>query len=320
MAKAFEEANLPLKIAMFLGPAAAKEIGSLIKEYGGKALLTTGVLTAGAAAAKMSKSEYEARKAGDLKPDEKYDPNKKTGGVDDKNKKPGVPGKGAVDKIDDAVDKPSRLNRVLSAVGKRWAVVGTLAGGAGLVYFADELTDLVLPDITKYTTNKIMQSLPPGLNTNTGAQQAPGDAQTQTGQMSKEVSDLNTALKGVDFAKLIMPESVGTSIDQSNIKLKNLKDTITTTTSAFKDLNNVNLSTLNDSINKLGSAVEKQNTATKPDTKVSSVVPQGAEKEMTDLLNQLNMNMSQLVSHQSDAVDYLSKTAKYTRQTSNNSA
>lgn len=319
MAKEFEEASLPGKIAMFVAPAAAKEIGALIKEYGSKALLTAGVVTAAASAAKMSKSEYEARKSGDLRPDEKYDPNKKAGTDVDKNKKPGVPGKGAVDKIDDAVDKPSRLSRIIqSGVKNRWAVVGTLVGG-GLVYFADELTDMVLPDITKWTTGKMMQNLPPGLNTNTGSQQTAGQAQNQTGQMSKEVSELNTALKGVDFAKLVMPESVGTSIDQSNIKLKNLKDTITTTTSAFKDLNNVNLTTLNDSINKLSSTVEKQSTAPSGgNTKTSSIVPPGAEKEMVALLNQLNMNMGQMVSQQSDAVDYLSKTAKNTRQSLGN--
>ena len=138
-------------------------------------------------------------------------------------------------------------------------------------------------------------------------------------QMSQNVTALKTALKDVDYSNLMFPEAVGTSIDNGVIKLKNLTESIKTSTSAFKDLNNVNLTTLNDSINKLSSAVEKQSTAPAGgDTKAASIVPPGAEKEMVALLNQLNMNMGQMVSQQSDAVDYLSKTAKNTRQSLGN--
>ena len=138
-------------------------------------------------------------------------------------------------------------------------------------------------------------------------------------QMSQNVTALKTALKDVDYSNLMFPEAVGTSIDNGVIKLKNLTESIKTSTSAFKDLNNVNLTTLNESINKLSSAVEKQvTTPAGSDNKAASIVPPGAEKEMVALLNQLNMNMGQMVSQQSDAVDYLSKTAKNTRQSLGN--
>lgn len=137
---------------------------------------------------------------------------------------------------------------------------------------------------------------------------------TQIGKASQEVEALKTALKDVDYSKLMFPEAVGNSIDSGVVKLKTLKDTITTTTSAFKDLNNVNLSTLNESISKLSSAVEQQNTASKTEAKPTGLTAAGPEKEMVALLNQLNMSIGQMVAHQSEAVDYLSKTAKNTRQ------
>ena len=302
------------KLAAFVAPEAAKALGSFVKDLGVTALQTV----VGAKAAGMVYDEYKDRKKGkDPLPTEPD------------GKKPGKPGtaeKLGKEAAEEIGEKPSWWSKIGNAMKRnKWYLAGTAAAG-GLIYFHEELTDLVLPDATKFIANKMTQNmnLPAGMNTaganNQQNNQTQNLAQTQTGQMNREVSELNTALKSTDFSKLVIPESVGTSIDQSVIKLKTLKDTISTTTSAFRDLNNVNLTTLNESINKLNSTVEKQNTATKTDTKVSSVVPQGAEKEMTSLLNQLNMNMSQLVSHQSDAVDYLSKTAKYTRQTSNNSA
>ena len=320
MGDSFAKMSTTEKIATFIAPEAAKAIGSYIKDLGVTALQTL----AGAKAADMAYDAYKNQKAGKA--------GKESLPTEPDGKKPGSPGKpGTAEKLgkeaaEEIGEKPSWWSKIGNAMKRnKWYLAGTAAAG-GLIYFHEELTDLVLPDATKFIANKMTQNmnLPAGMNTaganNQQNNQTQNLAQTQTGQMNREVSELNTALKSTDFSKLVIPESVGTSIDQSVIKLKTLKDTISTTTSAFRDLNNVNLTTLNESINKLNSTVEKQNTATKTDTKVSSVVPQGAEKEMTSLLNQLNMNMSQLVSHQSDAVDYLSKTAKYTRQTSNNSA
>jgi hypothetical protein len=317
MGESFAKLSTPGKIGAFIAPEAAKAIGAYIKDLGVTALQSV----AAAKAADMTYEEYKRRKTG-------KDPSP----IEPDSKKPGSPGKpGTAEKIgkeaaEEIGEKPSWWQKIGGAMKRnKWYLAGTAAAG-GLIYFHEELTDLVLPDATKFISNKITENmnLPAGMNTaganNQQNNQTQASAQTQTGQMNREVSELNTALKSTDFSKLVIPESVGTSIDQSVIKLKTLKDTISTTTSAFRDLNNVNLTTLNDSINKLNSSVEKQNTATNTDTKVSSAVPQGSEKELTDLLNQLNMNMSQLVSHQSDAVDYLSKTAKYTRQTSNNSA
>jgi hypothetical protein len=320
MGDSFAKMSTPEKLGTFIAPEAAKAIGSYIKDLGVTALGTL----AGAKAADMAYDAYKNQKAGKA--------GKESLPTEPDGKKPGSPGKpGTAEKMgkeaaEEIGEKPGWWSKIAGAMKRnKWYLAGTAAAG-GLIYFHEELTDLVLPDATKFIANKMTQNmnLPAGMNTaganNQQNNQTQNLAQTQTGQMNREVSELNTALKSTDFSKLAIPESVGTSIDQSVIKLKTLKDTISTTTSAFRDLNNVNLTTLNESINKLNSTVEKQNTATKTDTKVSSVVPQGAEKEMTSLLNQLNMNMSQLVSHQSDAVDYLSKTAKYTRQTSNNSA
>jgi len=300
------------KLAAFIAPEAAKAIASSIKDAG---LAALGTLAA-AKAAGMAYDEYKDRKKG-----------KEPLPTEPDGKKTGVPGKpGTAEKIgkeaaEEIGEKPSWWSKIGAAMKRnKWFLAGTAAAG-GLIYFHEELTDLVLPDATKFIANKMTanMNLPAGMNTAGGDNQTQTSAQNQTGQMNREVAELNTALKSTDFSKLVIPESVGTSIDQSVIKLKTLKDTISTTTSAFRDLNNVNLTTLNESINKLNSTVEKQSAQPKSE-KVSAIVPQGAEKEMVALLNQLNTNMGQMVSQQSDAVDYLSKTAKYTRQTSNNSA
>jgi hypothetical protein len=304
------------KIGTFIAPEAAKAIGSYIKDLGITALQTL----AGAKAAGMAYDAYKDSKKG-----------KEPLPTEPDGKKPGSPGKpGTAEKIgkeaaEEIGEKPSWWSKIGAAMKRnKWYLAGTAAAG-GLIYFHEELTDLVLPDATKFIANKMTanMNLPAGMNTaganNQQNNQTQASAQNQTGQMNREVAELNTALKSTDFSRLVIPESVGTSIDQSVIKLKTLKDTISTTTSAFRDLNNVNLTTLNESINKLNSTVEKQGAQPKAE-KVSAIVPQGAEKEMVALLNQLNTNMGQMVSQQSDAVDFLSKTAKYTRQTSNNSA
>jgi len=313
MAKSFSEMSTVGKIGTFIAPEAAKAISSYLKDLGKEALTAL----VGAKAIGMAYDEYKDRKKG-KEPLPTVPDDKKPG-------KPGTAGKIGKEAAEELGEKPSWWSKLGGAMKRnKWYLAGTAAAG-GLIYFHEELTDLVLPDATKFIANKMTanMNLPAGMNTaganNQQNNQTQASAQNQTGQMNREVGELNTALKSTDFSKLVIPESVGTSIDQSVIKLKTLKDTISTTTSAFRDLNNVNLTTLNESINKLNSTVEKQSAQPKAE-KVSAIVPQGAEKEMVALLNQLNTNMGQMVSQQSDAVDFLSKTAKYTRQTSNNSA
>lgn len=311
-AQTFSEASTSVKAMMFFAPATAKEIGSLLASLGKDAIITSGALTAGAAAAKMARDEYKARKAGDVKPDEEF------------RSKPGdrTSSRAGREVAEEVTEKPGMLQRITGALKRNKMVMAGMTVGGAIVYFHEELMELVTPDISKYINKQVMGALPAGMNTAPGtntAQTTPASAQlqTQTGQMSREVTELNAALKNTDFSKLMIPENVGTSIDQNVIKLKNLKDTISTTTSAFRELDNVNLNKLNDSINKLSTVVERQPTTAKAEnTSVTGVPVSG--KEMTELLNQLNMNIGQMVAHQSDAVDYLSKTAKNTRQSLGN--
>jgi len=135
---------------------------------------------------------------------------------------------------------------------------------------------------------------------------------------------LNDTVRSTDFSKLMLPENVTVSLENGNTKLRELKTNIVSTTMAFSDLNNISLDKLGETINKLNNsmaALTQQvskpiDDKTQGNTKAADSAP--ANKEMVDLLNQLNMNMGRMVSHQSDAVDFLSKTAKNTRNSVGN--
>jgi ABC-type transporter Mla subunit MlaD len=122
----------------------------------------------------------------------------------------------------------------------------------------------------------------------------------------------------------MVPANISTSIETSNNKLKELNETLKNTTSSFNDLNNANLTKLTDTITKLNESVAKMSNQpgadnkTAPGTKVSAKTSEDILSELGVKLDQLNSTMASVASSQSDAVDYLSKTAKNTRQSVGN--
>jgi len=139
---------------------------------------------------------------------------------------------------------------------------------------------------------------------------APGAAST---------AQVNAA--AVDLSKLQFPESVNTSIDAGIIKLKSLSDAVRVTTSSFSDLDNVSLNKLNESLDKLNANILKLNekpTGDKPDGTPLAAKSKDTNTAMLERLDQLNSTMMAMVNHQTDAVGYLSKTAKNTRQSTGN--
>jgi hypothetical protein len=125
----------------------------------------------------------------------------------------------------------------------------------------------------------------------------------------------------VDLSKLQFPDSVNTSIDAGIIKLKSLSDAVRVTTSSFSELDNVSLSKLNESLDKLNANILKLNekpTGDKPESTPVAANSKDTNTAMLERLDQLNSTMMAMASHQSDAVDYLSKTAKNTRQSVGN--
>lgn len=283
---------------------------------------------------------------------------KETPGAEPEGKKPKTPegpdgkkppGAGKVgEEVADELDKKgSWWKRAADAFKKNKVVLGVLTAGGTLVVFSEEAKEIASTAVDKITgtnfggreikstTEYLDNNKPPVAgaevpkaaveplkNPVTEATQASIDRSGEVVRsLNQNVRELNESLKTINWNQLIIPETVGTSIDAGSIKLKNLRDEITTTTSAFKDLNNTNLDQLNNNITKLSETIKSSMKSEQKEGAPGNVkVSDASSKEMVDLLNQLNMNMSQLVSHQSDAVDYLSKTAKYTRQTSNNSA
>jgi hypothetical protein len=326
----FAGMNTTQKLGAVLGLEFARVVGPLIAGYlAGKGIEKAGTAIENRA---LSKAEQKAEKerlakmapedrakVEELKRSEEENLKKAKGAADDAK---GGAGKRALTFLKGAGGKLLSIVTLGAGAYYVWehdgvgSAIESMAGSAG----GEKPKPLSLDEQRERDRIVPGAEIPKASQTQQPVMPVPPNAERTATTMSQEVDALKTALRDVDYSRLMFPEAVGTSIDSGVIKLKNLTDSINVTTSAFKDLNNVNLSTLNDSINKLSSAMEKQSTAPKTDTKVSSVVPVGAEKELVTLLNQLNTSMGQMVSQQSDAVDYLSKTAKYTRQTSNNSA
>lgn len=151
--------------------------------------------------------------------------------------------------------------------------------------------------------------------------------QTQTASAAAtetrtQVEALNEAARRSDLSGLIIPENVSVSLENGNTKLRELKTNIMSTSTAFSELNNVNMDKLIQSLTQLNENMTRVTQGSKPfdgkpqgtEQATAQATPAtSADKDMIDLLNQLNMNMGRLVSHQSEAVDYLSKTAKNTR-------
>jgi hypothetical protein len=325
--------NTPALMATMFGAGFAKEIaGSLAQIALGAASGYAGGKIAGGGKTPAPGAEVDNKKT---KTPEGPDGKKITGA-----------GKLGEEALEEASEKGPWWKKAIEALKKnKKVIIGMTAGGAVLV-FSEEAKDLAVSGIDKLTganfgsreTKSTTEYLDGNKPTVAGAEvpkateatrtAMPEGAQadlTKSGEtiklMNNNIRELNESLKTINWNQLIIPDTVGASIDAGSIKLKNLRDEISTTTSAFKELGNVKLDQLNNNITKLSDTITssmKQNQQEGAPNKLK--VSDSSNKEMTDLLNQLNMNMSQLVSHQSDAVDYLSKTAKYTRQTSNNSA
>lgn len=328
LADEFAKMTSTEKFAAVFGIEFGKALASAMATYyGGKALYKYGEGVQSRADAKLEKEKiskmdpverekYLAEKA-------KIEAERKEIQAAEKAAKGGLAERG-IQMLKSAGGKVLALVAVGGAIYAAWKydLVGSVleegAGGSGVKPESERLTIDEQRERDKAKT--------PGAEIPKAAQPEapkPPDA-TKTNQpspvskMNDEVNALKTALKDVDYSKLMFPEAVGTSIDAGVIKLKNLREEITTTTSAFKDLGNVNLQNLNSSINKLSEAV-KESTQPKEGTKVADNANFGdANKQVVELLTQLNNNMGNLANMQGDAVDYLSKTAKYTRQASNN--
>ena len=316
-AKKFSELDPAARVPVLFGAA----LGKTIVEEMIKAGLGSAIGAAGAKAAGIDPKRYEELKkgGGELKGTETKTP---TG-------EPVKPGSAAG--AADDVAKASKMEKLMSTLKNpyAWAIATT----AGLIIYRDEVMDFITPEFLKSSTLKNAADAQAEKSNNTvpGAEipkantNAPKGPETPgadpVGNMNQRVNDLKASLQNVDYSKLMFPDAVGASIDAGSLKLKNLTESINVTTSSFKDLNNVSLEKLNDSITKLSDAMNKPSATTGAEkTKVSAKSSEELLTEMVSKLDQLNMSMAVVADGQSSAVDYLSKTAKYTRQTSNNSA
>ena len=316
-AKKFAALDPAARVPVLFGAA----LGKTIVEEMIKAGLGAAMGVAGAKAAGIDPKRYEELKKGGGEPK----------GVETKTPK-GEPVKpGSAAGAADDVAKASKMEKLMSTLKNpyAWAIATT----AGLIIYRDEVMEFITPNMLKSSTfknaadaqaernnNAVPGAEIPKANTNTPkGPETPGT--DPVGNATQRVNELKASLQSVDYSKLMFPDAVGASIDAGSLKLKNLTESINITTSSFKDLNNVSLEKLNDSITKLSDAMNKPAAGTGTEkTKVSAKSSEELLSEMVSKMDQLNMSMAAVADGQSSAVDYLSKTAKYTRQTSNNSA
>lgn len=156
-----------------------------------------------------------------------------------------------------------------------------------------------------------------------GAQQTQVNAvRDSLAESQRSAENLKTAVQNIDFSGLRLPDNISVSLENGSTKLKELHTNIVSTTQAFSDLNNVNLNTLSENLTKLNENMAKlSESAAKPfEPKMEVETPALAAKttdtilsDLASKLDQLNSTMSVVASSQSEAVDYLSKTAKNTR-------
>ncbi len=319
----FAGMNTSEKLASMIGLEAAKKVLGFLKDYG----LETAGAVYGARKAGMAWDEYQARKEGTIKPGQ-------PGGT----KIPGA----ATEIGESAAEKPGmgkKIANFFKGLTKKAGLALLTVGG--VTYVVNEY-DLVGAGVDKLlgesgekpaTPLSLEEQrrrdripgaeLPKASEPKTTEPAATPEAKVNVNsesvaKLNTEVNALKTALKDFDYSKLMFPEAIGTSIDAGIIKLKNLREEITTTTGSFKDFSNVNLENLSSNISKLGEAIKQTTEGNKETAGVAAAPAFDASKQVVELLNQLNSNMSNLANMQGDAVDYLSKTAKYTRQASNN--
>jgi hypothetical protein len=247
---------------------------------------------------------------------------------------------------DDVADKSTK-GRVKESVSKvKGNIFKVLAGGVAYLYWDEivEFTKPALDKVLKYKPGEGPEPAKPNTETPTPAP-APGTEISQSAvnarvanfepikveldgtsveKVNQNVKNISESLKQIDFSKLMVPANISTSIETSNNKLKELNETLKNTTSSFNDLNNANLTKLTDTITKLNESVAKMSnqpgadSKTASGTKVSAKTSEDILSELGVKLDQLNSTMASVASSQSDAVDYLSKTAKNTRQSVGN--
>ena len=151
------------------------------------------------------------------------------------------------------------------------------------------------------------------------------EQQTQTIQTNlrnaqQSVEALNTAVRSSDFSKLMLPENVSVSLENGSAKLKELQTNVVSATQSFNNLNNVNLSTLSDNLDKLNESMSKLAQASKPQeekpgdqTALSSKKSETILSDLAVKLDKLNTTMSAVASSQQEAVDYQRRTAQNTK-------
>lgn len=310
MADDFSKLSTGRKVEVILGAAFAQEFVKFLKDNAGQ-ILAGGGAAAGAA--------YGANKAMTPKPG------------------PGAT-TAAKEVAEEVIEKPSILKRAIQAVTSVKGVV--VATTMGAVYYWDEIVDFAKPTLDKVLKYKPGEG-PEAKTEKPESIPAPGaelpksavDAKlakfepikveldgTSVEKVNQNIKGISDSLKQIDFSKLMVPANISTSIDSSNTKLKELNETLKSTTSSFNDLNNANLTKLTDTITKLNDSVSKMSGQQSTDgkgttgTKVSAKTSEDILSELSGKLDQLNSTMANVASSQSDAVDYLSKTAKNTRQ------
>ena len=145
-------------------------------------------------------------------------------------------------------------------------------------------------------------------------------AETKT---ADEVKSLAAALKDVDYNKLIMPEEAIASMTTGTVEARNLRGEVIALSAAFKDLDNTGLEKITSGLARLDESFKSFNKSFVEDfmAKFKELDKKSQEALLTDINDQmekLNIGMATLIDVQQGAATGISKTARYTKQSTGN--
>ena len=136
-----------------------------------------------------------------------------------------------------------------------------------------------------------------------------------------EVKALATALKELDYSKLIVPTEAHTSMETGVLKMRQLRGEVNAMTSAFKELNNTGLDKITQGIGRLDESFKSFNKSFVDDfiTKFKELDKKSQEQLLTDLndkMDLLNTSMRSLVEINENQTRYSKDTARNTKNAS----
>ena len=146
-------------------------------------------------------------------------------------------------------------------------------------------------------------------------------AQVAKTTTAKEVKELATALKELDYSKLIIPDTAHTTMEQGALKMRQLRGEVNALSTSFKELDNTGLNKITEGLGRLDASFKNFNKSFVDNfmTKFKELDKKTQEALLTDLntkMDLLNTSVQSLVELEQGNSRHHASTARNTRSTS----